>query len=92
MALSTALYTAVVIKTKLSRATSQVEAMNGDKTEIGIDAITKDMEPEERRAVARILRRNSMVSKFLIWVTITLFTSFLVALGAELAGLINIVD
>jgi len=66
--------------------------MNSDKTELGIDAITKDMEPEERRAVARIIRRNSMVSKVLIWITMTIFASFLAAIGAEMAGLINIIE
>ena len=50
----------------LLSCTGQEGIVNGDKTEIGIDAITKDMDPEERRAVARILRRNSMVSKMLV--------------------------
>lgn len=66
--------------------------MNSDKTEIGIDAITKDMEPEDRRAVARIIRRNSLVSKIIIRGTIVILTSFLAALGAEIFGLINVVD
>ena len=66
--------------------------MNSDETEIGIDAITEDMEPEKRRAAARILRRNSMVSKALIYITITLLTGILGAIGAYFGGLINIVE
>ena len=66
--------------------------MNSDETEIGIEAITEDMEPEQRRAAARILRRNSMVAKVMIRGTIIILTSFLAALGAEFAGLINVVD
>ena len=66
--------------------------MNSDETEIGIDAITEDMEPEKRRAAARILRRNSLVSKIIIRGTIVILTSFLAALGAEFAGIINLVE
>jgi len=66
--------------------------VNGDDTEIGIEAITEDMEPEKRRAAARILRRNSMVSKILIRAIIILSTAFLGAIGAEFAGLINMVE
>jgi membrane associated rhomboid family serine protease len=64
-----------------------------DDTEIGIEAITEDIEdPQKRRAVARILRRNSMVAKILIWVTITILSGVLAAIGAHFGGLINAVD
>jgi len=64
-----------------------------DDTEIGIDAITEDIkDPEKRRAIARIIRRNSMVAKILIWVTITILTGVLGAVGAHFGGLINVVD
>ena len=66
--------------------------MSDDKTEFAIEAITEDMDPEKRRAVARIMRRNSMVSKILIWVIITLFTGVLAGIGAQISGLIDLVD
>ena len=66
--------------------------MSDDKTEFAIEAITEDMDPEKRRAVARIMRRNSMVSKVLIYVIITIFTGVLAGIGAQLFGLIRVVD
>lgn len=65
----------------------------GEDTELGIEAITEDIEdPEKRRAAARIIRRNAMVSKILIWFIITLFSGVLAAIGAHFGGLINVVD
>ena len=67
--------------------------MKDDQTEFAIEAITKVIkDPDERRAVARIMRRNSMVSKVLIYVIITVFTGVLAGIGAQLSGLINVVD
>ena len=64
-----------------------------DKTELGIEAITEDIEdPEKRRAAAYIIRRNAMVSKILIWVIITFVSGVLAAIGAHFGGLINVVD
>jgi len=67
--------------------------MSDDKTEFAIEAITKVIkDPDERRAVARIMRRNSMVSKILIYVIITIFTGVLAGIGAQLSGFIDLVD
>ena len=64
-----------------------------DETELGIEAITEDIaDPEKRRAAARIMRRNSMVSKILIYVIITIFTGVLAGIGAHFGGLITLVD
>lgn len=64
-----------------------------EQTELGIEAITEDIkDPEKRRAVARILRRNSMVAKILIWVTITVLSGVLAAVGAHFGGLISVAD
>ena len=64
-----------------------------DETELGIEAITEDIEdPEKRRAAARIIRRNAMVSKILIWFIITLLSGVLAAIGAHFGGLIKVVD
>jgi hypothetical protein len=63
---------------------------NGDDTELGIEAITEDMEPKKKRAAARLLRRNSMVAKAILWVTITLITGILGAVALMFTGLINI--
>ena len=61
---------------------------NGDDTEYGIAAITKGLKPEEKLAAARLLRRNSMVSKIIIYGTMTVLTAFLGAIGAHFGGLI----
>lgn len=61
--------------------------MSSDKTELGIEAITEDMEPEQRTAMRRMMRRNSMVAKAMIWVTMALVLGFLTALGAYFMGL-----
>ena len=67
--------------------------MSDDKTEFAIQAITETIEdPEKRLAVARIMRRNSMVSKVLIYVIITIFTGVLAGIGAQLSGFIDLVD
>ena len=43
-----------------------------DKTELGIEALTEDIhDPDKRRAAARIIRRNALVSKVLLWLTAT---------------------
>ena len=63
---------------------------NGDDTELGIHAITKNMDPKEKIAAARTLRRNAMVSKVLVRGTIIILTSILAAIGADFGGLINI--
>ena len=64
-----------------------------DETEFAIEVITETIEdPEKRRAVARIMRRNSMVSKILIYVIITLCTGVLAGIGAHFGGLITLVD
>ena len=64
-----------------------------DQTELGIEAITEDIEdPKERRAAARLLRQSSMMFKILKWGTITLFTGVLMGIGAHLSGLITLVD
>ncbi len=65
--------------------------MKDDQTEFAIEAITKVIEdPDERRAVARIMRRNSMVSKILIWVVLMIFAGFLTAIGAYIGGMFTI--
>ena len=67
--------------------------MKDDQTEFAIEAITETIEdPEKRRAVARIMRRNSMVSKILTYVIITLCTGVLAGIGAQLSGFIDLVD
>ena len=67
--------------------------MKDDQTEFAIEAISEVIEdPEKRRAVARIMRRNSMVSKILIYVIITIGTGVLAGIGAHLSGLISVVD
>lgn len=66
--------------------------MTGDDTEIGMEALTEDMEPHQRTAIRRMWRRNNLVSKILIRGTIIILTSILAGLGAELTGLINVVD
>lgn len=66
--------------------------MSGDDTEIGIEALTEDMEPHQRNAIRRMWRRNNMVSKILIRGTIIILTSILVGIGAYFSGLINVVD
>jgi len=66
--------------------------MTGDETELGIEAITEDMEPHQRAAMRRMMRRNSMVSKILIRGTIIILTSFLAGIGAELTGIIDLVE
>ncbi len=80
-------------QSSLSLVLYRIVVPMNDETELGIEAITEVIEdPEKRRAVARIMRRNSMVSKILIYVIITIFTGVLAGIGAQLSGLIDLVD
>jgi len=63
-----------------------------DDTEKGIDALTgKIKDPEERRAAAGLLRRNSVVSRIILWLMISISTGVVGGVAAEFAGVINIV-
>lgn len=65
----------------------------GDDTEHGIEALTEHIkDPKVRRKAARMVRFNTMVSKNIKWVTITIATGILVGIGAEIGGLINMVE
>jgi hypothetical protein len=61
-----------------------------DDTEIGIDALTKDLPDDERRAASHVLRRNSLVAKAVKWAFFTICSGVLAGIGAELTGIINI--